>query len=328
MKLKSVLAAGILFMSMTANAVDIIIYEAGGINPISGLGNSKGKLVLINGEKAGNPWKRLTMSEDSIHADKSLRLVSDFFTKESGRKSYDGRGSKIEAVTRVGRGFIDLLGFRQNAAWDGTKFLFGDGEKDGLTGLTDAIDVIAHEYTHAIVQTSTKIDRNGQSGALNEHLADVFGQYAQVKTGRGQKDFLIGETLMSPEMRAAATKRLGFKPLGMRDMLNPGKSFDPQPAEMKQIPKELGPNCKPSLLENDLCGAHLLSGIPNRAISLTIQKLGWDKVAHVLYVVMTERLPKNPSFADYASETISECGRQLSSSECAAFDEGFKAVGL
>jgi len=327
MKFSRFIAVGITLASLSASAGDIIIYEAGGINPISGLGNNKGKLVLVNGQKAGNLWKRISMSEDSYHADQSIRLVRDFYNSEFGRDSYDGKGANIEAVTRMGRGLIDLFGLSQNAAWDGKKFLFGGGDKEGLNGFTSAVDVIGHEYTHAVIQTSTNLDANGQTGALNEHLADVFGQYIQVKSGQGQNDFLLGETVLSEEMKQAVAAKYKFTPRGLRDMLNPQFSIPPQPTEMKQVPKELGPSCAPTGT-NDRCGVHLLAGIPNRAVSLTVQKLGWDKVAHVIYVVMTEKLPKNAQFSTYASETMKECGRQLSSSECSAFDSSFKAVGL
>jgi len=326
MKISRILAVGLVFASITANAGDIIIYEASGINPISGLGDSKGHLVLINGKKAGNLWKRFAISNDSYNADQSIRLVRDYFEIEFGRDSYDGRGSDIEAITRMGRA-IDLFGLKQNAAWDGTKFLFGSGDKDGLNGFTKAIDVIGHEYTHAVIQTTAELDHDGQSGALDEHLADVFGQYIEVKSESGRNDFLIGESVMTPEIKATAAKKYGFTPEALRDMLNPERGLEPQPNEMRRIPKDYGENCYPSE-SNDQCGVHLLSGIPNRAIALAVLEIGWDKVVHVVYDVMTERLAKNAQFSDYAREVRNECSRQLSSSDCAAIDNAFKTVGL
>lgn len=331
MKFSRLIAVGMTFAALSANAGDIIIYEAGSFNPLSGVTNN-GNLVLINGKNAGSRLKRFFVSDDARIADKNITLVRDFYNSEFGRNSYDGRGSNISAVVKVGRGplsLLGMLGLDQNAAWDtsGKRFLFGTGEKDTLNNFTGAVDVIAHEYTHAVIETTSKLDANGQSGALNEHLADVFGQYIQVKTGNGANDFLIGETVLGDDLKQKVAAKYGFTPKGLRDMLNPQLSVPPQPTAMKDLPKELGPNCKPTA-ENDKCGVHLLNGIPNRAISLAVQKLGWDKVAHVIYKVMTERLPKNAQFSTYASETMSECGRQLSTSECAAFDSSFKSVGL
>lgn len=331
MKFSHLLAVGLTFAALSANAGDIIIYEAGSFNPLSGLTNN-GNLVLVNGQKAGSLLKRVFVSEDAKLANQNITLVRDFYRQEFGRNSYDGKGASISAVVKVGRGPVSLLGMLgldQNAAWDtqGKRFLFGTGEKDTLNNFTSAVDVIGHEYTHAIIDTTSKLESNGQSGALNEHLADVFGQYIQVKSRTGANDFLIGETVLGNDLKQKVAAKYGFTPKGLRDMLNPQLSIPPQPTQMKDIPAALGPNCK-STQENDKCGVHLLAGIPNRAISLAVQKLGWEKVTHVSYVVMTERLPKNASFATYASETVAECGRQLSVSDCAVFDSAFKAVGL
>lgn len=331
MKFSYFLAVALTLAALSANAGDIIIYEAGSLNPLSGLTNN-GNLVLVNGKKAGSLLKRVFVSSDAKLANQNITLVRDFYRNEFGRDSYDGKGANISAVVKVGRGplsLMALLGLDQNAAWDsrGKRFLFGAGEKDTLNNFTSAVDVIGHEYTHAVIETTLKLDSDGQSGALSEHLADVFGQYIQVKTGTGTNDFLIGEMVLSDDLRQKVAEKYGFTPKGLRDMLNPQFSMSPQPAEMKQIPGALGPSCKPTTT-NDRCGVHLLSGIPNRAVALAVQKLGWSKVAHVIYVVMTERLPKNAQFSDYASETMAECGRQLSSSECAVFDASFKAVGL
>jgi Zn-dependent metalloprotease len=48
------------------------------------------------------------------------------------------------------------------------------------------LDVSAHEITHGVIQHETGLDYTGQAGALNEHIADVFGelieQYARHQT--------------------------------------------------------------------------------------------------------------------------------------------------
>lgn len=331
MKISGIIAAGLTFAALSANAGNILIYEQGSFNPLSGLTNN-GNIVLINGEKAGSLLKRVFVSEDAKLANQNITLVRDFFHKEFGRNSYDGKGADISAIVKVGRGPVSLLGMLgldQNAAWDtrGKRFLFGTGEKDSLNNFTSAVDVIGHEYTHAIIDTTSNLDALGQSGALNEHLADVFGQYLQVKTGKGANDFLLGETVLGSDLKKQVAAKYGFTPKGLRDMLNPQLSIPPQPTKISEIPPALGPNCRANE-SNDKCGVHLLAGIPNRAISLAVQKLGWDKVTHVVWVVMTQRLPKNAQFSTYASETVAECGRQLSTSECAVFDASFKAVGL
>lgn len=332
MKLTQLFVMGLLFTVFSAaQAGDIYIYEAGHFDPTSGLG-SKGHLVLANGQKAGVNIRKYLVTDDAKATNRNLAVVRDFFKREFSRDSYDGKGSIIEATVKVGRSFLSLtrlFDLHQNAAWVPSKkrFIFGAGDKEMLSNFTRALDVIGHEYTHAIIDSSSALTYAGQTGALNEHLADVFGQYIQVKMKLGHDDFLIGETVLNQPFKNLIAKEFGSAPKALRNMLNPELSFPPQPKEMQEIPSEFGTSCEPTEL-NDQCGVHSLSGIPNRAMSLVIQKLGWDKVAHVLYVVMTERLPSNAEFSTYASETMAECGRQLSTTDCAVFDDAFKAVGL
>ncbi|MDG0816303.1 M4 family metallopeptidase [Bdellovibrio svalbardensis] len=326
MKFSRLLAAGLIFVSISAKAGDVIIYDAG-LNPLAGIGDNKGVRVLTNGQRVGAIWKRLFISDEAKRANENITLTRDFYKNTFGRDSFDGRGSNVEAVVRLGGNLIDLFGLKQNAAWDGKKFLFGGGESDGLKKFTGAVDVIAHEYTHAVVQFSSKLKYEGQSGALNEHLADFFGQMVQVRTGRGADDFLIGETIISDDLKAAASNKRGYPVVALRDMLHPERGLSSQPAHMSQIPADLGQDCRPTM-KNDNCGVHALSGIPNRATALIVQQLGWAKASPIFYVVMTERLTENSQFQDYAREVIGECLHQLSPMECSVINNSFKEVGL
>ncbi|QDK38145.1 M4 family metallopeptidase [Bdellovibrio sp. NC01] len=326
MKFSHIFATGLLLFTFKANAGDVVVYDAA-LSPIAGIGNNKGVKVLVNGNKVGAIWKRVFITDEARRASANITLVRDFYKNNFGRDSFDNRGSDIEATVRVGRGFIDLFGMRQNAAWDGNKFLFGGGESNGLKWFTGAVDVIGHEYTHAVVQYTSKLKYQGQSGALNEHVADLFGQMIQVKSGQGANDFLIGESVLADDLKEYASKKYGFQVQALRDMLHPEKGLDPQPGHMSQIPAELGQDCKPTA-QNDNCGVHKLSGIPNRATALMVQALGWDKLAPVFYAVMTERLSENSQFSDYARETIGECQRRLTSDECLTVSNAFRAVGL
>lgn len=62
-----------------------------------------------------------------------------------------------------------------NAFWDGDEMTFGDGDGEVFINLANALDVTAHELTHGVVQYTAGLTYQGQSGAVNEHFADVFG---------------------------------------------------------------------------------------------------------------------------------------------------------
>jgi Zn-dependent metalloprotease len=72
--------------------------------------------------------------------------------------------------------------------------VFGDGDGEVFTGFTGSISVIAHELGHGVDRSGGGLEYQGQSGALNESVADVFGalteQHAQ--GDRREASWLIG----------------------------------------------------------------------------------------------------------------------------------------
>jgi Zn-dependent metalloprotease len=119
--------------------------------------------------------------------------VYDYYADVLGWQSYDGNGAPIRIVVEWNTAPSWLAGPYDNAFWDpGTQQLvFGDGGN-----LEGAADVVAHEYTHAVVTYalgqagSVGLD-HGESGALNEAYADILGSLIEAKTGPDR--WLIGE---------------------------------------------------------------------------------------------------------------------------------------
>lgn len=108
----------------------------------------------------------------------------------------------------------------QNAYWDPARrqMVFGDGG-DFLWNFPAALDVIGHELTHAVTENTSPLFYHGQSGALNEHVSDVFGIMAkQIKdnTEANEADWLIGEDCLMP----------GTKGVALRSMKDPGTAYD------------------------------------------------------------------------------------------------------
>lgn len=288
--------------------------------------------VLKDGQDTSKLLVRQAIKNSSSHkeAHKTLALTADFFENQFGRRSYDGQNSEIKAT--VGLGKIDILpmfsAFKQNAAWASglNRFLFGAGGAV-LDNFEKHVDVVAHEYTHAIVDTSSKLKYEGESGALNESFADVFGEMAEVYAGRSQKKWLIGENVLTENGKRQFSQKEGRNVVALRDMLNPENGLDKQPSHVSQIPAALGHGCVPTS-GNDNCGVHALSGIPNRASALMVESLGWEKMKGIFYIVMTQKLTPDAKFQDYAREMLNTCAERLSPQECQAVFESLRAVGL
>ena len=82
-----------------------------------------------------------------------------------------------------------------NAFWNGNQMVYGDGDGRLFNRFTIAIDVIGHELTHGVVQYEAGLLYQGESGALNDSFADVFGSLVKQRSlnqNVEEADWLIG----------------------------------------------------------------------------------------------------------------------------------------
>jgi Zn-dependent metalloprotease len=186
-----------------------------------------------------------------------------------------------------------------NAFWDGDEFAAGDCDGVIFISFARSLDVIAHEIGHGVVQTTANLEYYSQSGALNEHFADVFGtvitRYANGQTEE-DSDWLIGNEIMGPELYGEC----------LRSMAAPGSAYDnsimgkdPQPDHMNRY--FTGPE--------DNRGVHINSGIPNKAFYLFAMERGTDVAARIWYRALQD-LWSTANFND-AVEVIANAARVL-----------------
>jgi Zn-dependent metalloprotease len=141
----------------------------------------------------------------------NIGLVIQFYRDVFGWKSLDNQNGDVVGCVHVGNHL-------QNAYWNGTQMLFGDGG-NFIYNFTSCLDVIAHELTHAITAHTTALVYEGESGALNEHLSDVFGMMVKQRAANStvdKSDWLIGEGCLLP----------GVKGVAVRSMKDPGSAYD------------------------------------------------------------------------------------------------------
>ncbi|MGH2538991.1 MAG: M4 family metallopeptidase, partial [Actinomycetota bacterium] len=218
----------------------------------------------------------------------------DFYREVLNRNSIDDQGMRLDSTVHYS---VDM----DNAFWDGTQMVYGDGDGEIFERFTAAIDVIGHEMTHGVTQFTANLEYRGQSGALNESNSDVIGTLVKqwsLKQTVDEADWLIGEGLLMPNVKGRA----------LRSMKAPGTAFDdpvlgkdPQPDHMSRFVTTTA----------DRGGVHINSGIPNRAFYLAAASIGgyaWEEAGKIWYQTLTQRLRRDSQFTHAAAATISAAG--------------------
>ncbi|WP_270887089.1 protealysin inhibitor emfourin [Pedococcus sp. 5OH_020] len=241
----------------------------------------------------------------------------ELFDRVYGRDSLDGKGLALLGTVHYGKDY-------DNAFWDGSQMVFGDGDGTVFTRFTIAVDVIGHELTHGVTEYTAGLQYQGQSGALNESLSDVFGSLVKQRAlgqSADHADWLIGEGLFTPSVHGVA----------LRSMKAPGTAYDDP---------QLGRDPQPATMDgyvdttDDNGGVHLNSGIPNHAFYLAATAIGghaWEGAGHVWFDVLTGgRLPSTCDFATFAAATVSAAQARYGdgSAQAEAVQHAWDTVGV
>ena len=269
-----------------------------------------GKVVRCEGqEKTSDP------AVDEAYD--GLKATFDFYAEVLNRNSIDDDGLHLDATVHYDEDY-------DNAFWNGSQMVFGDGDGTLFNRFTISLDVIAHELTHGVTADEVNLIYLNQPGALNESISDVFGslvkQYAAgPKQTVKDADWLIGKGLLKNPKNA------------LRSMKSPGTAYsdpvlgdDPQPDHMS---KYVSTN-------EDNGGVHINSGIPNRAFYEVAMALGghaWEKAGRIWYgTVRDKTLRSHASFASFARHSATVAGRLYghTSVERKAVIEGWGKVGI
>jgi Zn-dependent metalloprotease len=291
------------------------------------------------------------MKQRSVYTANNLRQLPGTLARSEGQgptgdacvdEAYDGAGHTFDlywsafqrnSIDKQGMTIVSTVHYDRsydNAFWNGSQMVYGDGDEDLpvnqriFNRFTIALDVIAHELTHGVIQHEANLLYFNQSGALNESIADVLGsmvkQYNRRQSARAA-DWIIGEGLFTPNVRG----------VGIRSLKAPGTAYDdpvlgkdPQPGHMRDFVNT----------NQDNGGVHINSGIPNRAFYVTAYELdgfAWEKAGRVWYRTLTDaRLTNAAGFQQFA-ELTHQVGGELfgiNSLEQQAVRKGWGEVGI
>lgn len=224
----------------------------------------------------------------------------DFFRSRFGRDSLDDDGMQLVSTVRHCPDSSSCP--YQNAFWDGAQMVYGDG-------FAAADDVVGHELTHGVTEFSSGLFYYYQSGAINEALSDVFGEFVDLTNGAGTDT-------------AAARWRVGEDVPGFgafRDMQHPPNFGHPD--RMGSSLYFTGSGSGFRSRDEDNGGVHRNSGVLNKAVYLmtdgdtfngrTVTGLGLTKVARIVYDAATGMLTSGSDYADLYNALRQSCANRV-----------------
>lgn len=201
-------------------------------------------------QEASDDWG--ASDREAVSVGYNIALTQRWVSNVLGRNSYDDAGA-------FGRANVHATGYYcpVNAWWDGDDFHFCDGDDVSADSLV-VLDVVAHEYGHAITEYTSNLAYSYEPGALNESFSDITGtavEFTAQMDGSdvypsaipGYADWLLAEDAWLPDPGDA-----------LRDMRDPQRYSQPSYYQ--------GTYWYNGVLDNG--GVHTNSGVQNFAFYL------------------------------------------------------------
>lgn len=315
---------------------DDVLLDRVGFSPLAvgqSIWNSGHTAGHIDVEVVGNPVV-------DIHW--GMAQTYDWYKSVVGRDSYDGKGAPIYNIFLAPK--YDLfIGMGKNGGNNAfanfdprfncwvMEYDIGDGIK---MSPVVTLDVLAHEFTHLVTESTAKLEYQGESGALNESFSDIMGISVKhaVKGSKAADNWLIGEEVMLQDPC-------------MRDMSHR------LPAETKQPVYYKGEDWIPTDSPKDDGGVHTNSGVQNYWFyvlcegaqggkfdnmmgpwgeGVVVNGIGMEKAVQIAYRNLTQYLSERSNYADARRGSLQAAADLYGefSQEYESVDNAWYAVGV
>jgi uncharacterized repeat protein (TIGR02543 family) len=206
----------------------------------------------------------------------------DYLRSQLGGNGFDNQGSRmISIVESTDAGYY----CPDNASWDGSQVVFCT-VTSGHRSMAGALDIVAHEWGHAVTQYASNLNYANESGALNEAFSDWLG-------------VTLGFAYNDPDWQQGENFNVNGD--AIRDLSNPLLYDQPDTYGgtcTTSCPPYWVPvqGCTPTPY-NDFCGVHTNSGVPNKMFyllaetgphthpvsNITVQGIGITKAIQIAY---------------------------------------------
>lgn len=264
-----------------------------------------------------------------------MEQTHDFYLNVFGRDSYDDNGGVIKQYVdppaHVVNAYLGQTGLPNNAFALESPFnvmVFGLGDGQVMNPVI-GLDVEGHEFSHLVIDHNLTggLNYQGESGALNESFADIFGTCVEFYSGVNP-NWTIGEDIP-------------VNGDNLRSMSNPKNPFGlSQQPDTYEGNLWADPN---SYYDNG--GVHINSGVQNHWFYLLaeggsgindlndeydVNGIGIEKAREIAYQTVMSYLTPNASYLDAYSGSL-QAAKDLygiPSEEYSAVSEAWYAVGI
>jgi bacillolysin len=272
-----------------------------------------------------------------VDAHAYVAATYDYYLQRFGRRGLDGHDMPIATIVHpVRRQDWSVLQshcglYFTNAFWNGRLIVFGEGLPPGVTvdgrswnSTSAAIDIVAHEVTHAVIDFSSELIYRYESGALNEAFSDIMATaveffFQPAGSGPMQADYLVGEDAVSGG--------------GLRSLANPAIHGNPDHDNRR----DTGAADNGGVRTNSTIVGHgyylAIEGGTNRTSGLSVAGVGREhreQIEKAFYRAFVYLLPSSATFSTARTATT-QAARDLYGADSAAeraIVQAWAAVGV
>jgi Zinc metalloprotease (elastase) len=266
------------------------------------------------------PW-----SPAGVSAHANATDIANFIAEVLQRNGIDNRGGRlISSINCVWQRLGSNGREWRNAAWIGTQMVYGQrlSASGELRSYALALDIVAHEIFHGVIQHSADLQYRAMSGALNESYADIFGI---IVSNFREPNIDLWNWEMGEDLDGTG--------IPIRDLSDPRRHGQPDHLDdFRQLPlNDMG----------DYGGVHINSGIHNKAAFLIISARNQEgrhlfdarSAAQLFYLALTQHLSRTSSFSQsrlavtLAAQTLFRSSADRNE-KLAAIENAFTSVGI
>ena len=304
-------------------------------------GNHQYGATVYVSSSTNNSWA----SDNIVNVHTYIGYTYDFYYNMFGLQGPNNANLDLSSFAHI---YSVSQGLYDNAFWNPDTSMYGRGMYflDPYNGDKDygaALDVVAHELSHAVTSYHANLTYYGESGALNESFSDIMGTavewfFQPAGTGYNLADWVNGEdagpTFTYDKCRRQDNPNLNSQ---LRNVGAPSSLWYPDPAHITQVIPTIYSGGQ--VYDNN--GVHLnmtiyphvfyllAHGGANPVSNLQVSSIGLLAAERIMYDAWVNRMTSSTNFLGAANAILNAAYYLYgsSSNEYAQAKQAIRAIG-